>query len=94
MKKHLILLSVFLFLLSVKSFSQTVYVNQTGNTYHTNKCKLYTKNFEAIPLWKAKGAYGKTPCNKCKPPTKERKAVAKKKSAAKPKSKTAAPVKK
>lgn len=92
MKKYLLLFPVFIFLLCARSYSQTVYINQTGNTYHTNKCKVYTKNFEAIPLWKAKGPYGKTPCSKCKPPTKETKAVAKKKPAAKPK--TAAPAKK
>lgn len=82
MKKYLFLIPVFILVLSLRAFSQTVYVNQTGNTYHTNKCKVYTKNFEAVPLWKAKGAYGKTPCPKCKPPTKEGK-VAKKKPAAK-----------
>ena len=71
MKKYFLLLPFFFLLLSARGFSQTVYVNQTGNNYHTSKCKLYTKNFEAIPLWKAKGPYGKTPCSKCHPPTKE-----------------------
>lgn len=78
MKKCQLLITVFLLLFTVRAFSQTVYVNQTGNTYHTKKCKVWTKNFEAVPLWKAKGAYGKTPCPKCKPPTKEG-AISKKK---------------
>lgn len=87
MKKHLLLLlPIFLLFLTVKSFSQTVYVNQTGTLYHTSKCPTWTKNFEAVPLWKAKGPYGKKPCPKCKPPTKETNVVAKKKKpAAKPK---------
>jgi hypothetical protein len=83
--KKLLLLPFLICLLHFKGFSQTVYVNQTGDRYHTNKCKLYTKNFEAIPLWKAKGPYGKRPCDKCHPPTKETGAVAKKKKAPKPK---------
>ena len=91
MKKLLLLLPFFLFLLTTKGFSQTVYVNQTGSTYHTNKCKLYTKNFEAVPLWKAQGPYGKRPCDKCHPPIHESKGGApKKKGAAKPKPKPAA----
>jgi len=95
MKKYSLLFLVFLFLLSVKVFSQTVYVTQTGTTYHTKACKLYAKSFEAIPLWKAMGPYGKKPCPKCKPPIKESKSVPKKKSI-KPKPKpvaTPAPVK-
>lgn len=92
MKRHILLLPVLLFLFSLKAFSQTVYVNQTGTTYHTKACKLYTKNFEAVPLWKAKGPYGKKPCGKCKPPIKEGSTAAKKKPAAKPK--PAAPAKK
>ena len=84
MKKKLLLLPAFLFLLLAKVFSQTVYVNQTGTTYHTDKCKLYTKNFEALPLWKAQGPYGKRPCDKCRPPIKETKAAENKNPAPKP----------
>ncbi len=91
MKKILFLLPVCIFLFSIRVFSQTVYVNQTGNCYHTNKCQLYTKNFEAVPLWKAMNAYGKKPCPKCHPPTKETKGG--KKTGTKPKKATAHPVK-
>ena len=87
-KIFLALLPFFFLLLSSDSFSQTVYVNQSGSLYHTNKCKLYTKNFESIPLWKAKGPYGKKPCKKCNPPTVESKTVVKKTSV-KPKPKPA-----
>ena len=78
MKKIIGLSFLFLLLVTSRSFSQTVYVNQSGTLYHTNKCKLYTKNFEAVPLWKAKGPYGKKPCPKCHPPTVESKAATKK----------------
>ena len=94
MKKTLFLLSFFLFLVSAKVFSQTVYINETGECYHTNKCKLYGKSFEAVPLWKARETYGKRPCNKCNPPTKEVKTVAKKKSAPKARPKTTPATKK
>jgi hypothetical protein len=88
MKKVILLFSFFCLLFAAKSFSQTVYVNQSGSLYHTNKCKLYTKNFEAVPLWKAKGPYAKKPCPKCHPPTVESKTVVKKTNV-KPKPKTA-----
>ena len=88
--KTLFLSTVLFFLLiGSKGYSQTVYVNQSGGLYHTKACKLYTPAFEAVPLWRAKGSYGKKPCPKCKPPTKEGKVGAKKKSAAKPKAKPA-----
>jgi hypothetical protein len=89
MKKFLLLIPVILFFLSVESYSQTVYVNQSGSTYHTKACKLYTPNFEAVPLWKAKGPYAKRPCPKCKPPTRETGAAPKKKAAPKAKAKPA-----
>lgn len=79
MKKSLLLFTAFFFLMLGNAFSQTVYVTGTGTTYHTKACKLYAKSFEAIPLWKAMGPYGKKPCPKCKPPTKESKSVPKKK---------------
>jgi hypothetical protein len=78
MKKCLLILPL-LFLLSLKVFSQTVYINMTGEFYHTNKCKVYSKNFEAVPLWKARDTYSKKPCQKCNPPTKEVKMIPKKK---------------
>jgi len=78
-KKSALLFSAFFFLIVGSTFSQTVYVNGTGTTYHTRACKLYGKSFEAVPLWKAMGPYGKRPCPKCKPPTKESKSVPKKK---------------
>ena len=79
------LLTMLFFIVASDLFSQTVYVNQSGSTYHTNKCKLYAKSFEAVPLWKAKGPYGKKPCKKCNPPTVESKgASAKKKAKPKP----------
>lgn len=87
-KISLSLLPLFFLFFSSALFSQTVYVNQSGSLYHTNKCKLYTKNFEAVPLWKAKGPYGKKPCKQCHPPTVESKAVVKKTSV-KPKPKPA-----
>ena len=85
MKKIFSLLSLIFLLSLCQSFSQTVYVTQSGSTYHTNKCKLYTKNFEAVPLWQAKGPYGKKPCTKCHPPTQESKSNTKKKKTVKPK---------
>ncbi|MBI4929698.1 MAG: hypothetical protein HY841_02970 [Bacteroidetes bacterium] len=93
MKKYLLLLFVFLLFSLSKIFSQTVYVNQSGNHYHTRACKLYTKNFEAVPLWKARDVYQKKPCEKCHPPTKDIKSVPKKKSG-KTKPKQTTPVKK
>ena len=70
--KKILLAFCFLFALNLsKAFSQMVYINQTGTMYHTKACKLYTKNFEGVELWKAKNAYGKKPCPKCKPPIKE-----------------------
>jgi hypothetical protein len=76
MKKHLAILSIALLFLTIKVFSQTVYVNQSGTTFHTKACKVYTSNFEAVPLWKARDVLGKKPCQKCNPPIKD--AVAKK----------------
>jgi len=93
MNKFLLIVPVLFFLLATKTFSQTVYVNQNAEFYHTKACKLYSKNFEAIPLWKALGPYAKRPCPKCHPPTKEIK-VAPKKKPVKPKPKQPAPAKK
>lgn len=78
MKKLILILSALFFFFCGKIFSQTVYVTPTGTTYHTKACKLYAKSFEAIPLWKAMGAYGRKPCPKCHPPTKETKSAPKK----------------
>lgn len=89
MKKHFLLLTLFFVLLSPKIFSQTVYINQTGDTYHTKACAIYTPKCEAVPLWKARDVLGRKPCKKCNPPTKDTKAVPKKKSG-----KKKAPVKK
>jgi hypothetical protein len=83
MKKYLAILSITLLFLTIKTFSQTVYVNQSGTTFHTKACKLYTSNFEAVPLWKARDVLGKKPCHKCNPPIKD--AVVKKKTPAKKK---------
>ncbi len=85
MKKHLLLTAVIILFCTAISFSQNVYVTKSGSTYHTKYCKYYSKNSEEIPLWKAKGPYGKTPCPKCKPPVNESKTPAKKKPAPKPK---------
>src|SRR5688572_3881161 len=87
MKKAALLIVTFVLLLSVKTFSQTVYVNQTGTLYHTSKCQIYAKSFEGVPLWKARDVYHKKPCTKCKPPTKYANVVPKKKktTTAKPK---------
>lgn len=92
MKKQFILISAILLMLSIKGISQNVYVNSTGVNYHTKACKLYTKNFEEVPLWKAQGPYGKRPCGKCKPPIKESNTATNKKPA--PKTQPAAPAKK
>ena len=74
---------MFFFLLAGKSFSQKVYITQTGQHYHTAKCKLVNKNSTALTLPQAFAA-GKTPCDKCHPPTKEG-GTAKKKKAVKKK---------
>jgi len=79
MKKILSFLTLCIALAFTKAFSQTVYINQTGTTFHTKACALYTKNFEGVPLWKARDVYGKKPCKKCNPPTKEVKTAPKKK---------------
>ena len=80
-----------LLLISTRLLSQTVYINQSGILYHTKACKTYTKNFEAIPLWKAREVYQKKPCPKCHPPTKESSAAPAKKTS---KAKTPGPAKK
>jgi hypothetical protein len=85
MKKILFLLPLFLALFSVNVFSQTVYINQSGDRYHTKACKYYTKNFQAVSLLDAMGKYGKQPCSRCNPPTKVVKTVPKKKISSKPK---------
>ena len=85
MKTLFVLFFSFLLFTSGKALSQTVYINQSGSHYHTKSCELYTKNFEAVPLWKARDVHGKKPCEKCHPPTKETKAVPKKSTKPKPK---------
>ena len=89
--KALLLSATFFLLLSAMAFSQTVYISQTGDKFHTKQCKFYNKNFEAIPLWKARDTYGKKPCSHCHPPTKD--APAPRKKAVKPKNKNTAPAK-
>lgn len=97
MKKAALLVITFVLLLSAKTFSQTVYINQTGTLYHTSKCQTYAKSFKGVPLWEARDIHGKKPCTKCKPPTKDVKAAPKKKKTTakpKPKPKPAVPAKK
>lgn len=98
MKKAALLVAAFVVLISAQVFSQTVYVTQTGTLYHTSKCPIYAKSFEAVPLWKARDVYRKKPCNKCNPPTKDVKVGPKKKKTTtakpKPKPKPAVPAKK
>lgn len=97
MKKAAFLIVTLVLLAVVESLSQTVYINQTGTLFHTNKCRIYAKSFEGVSLARARDVYRKKPCPKCKPPTKETKVVPKKKKAvpAKPKPKpVAAPAKK
>lgn len=77
MKRLFLVFSILCFLSSTKVFTQNVYITQTGNHYHTAKCRFITDKSETIPLWKAK-AYGKTPCTECKPPVKETKSSTKK----------------
>lgn len=83
MKKKLVVIFAFFLLITVRVYSQKVYITQTGQHYHTASCKLVNKQSTALTLSQAFAA-GKTPCDKCHPPTKES-GTSKKKKAAKPK---------
>ena len=82
MKKYFLIIPILFLLISVNSFSQKVFITQTGQHYHTAKCKLVNKNSTALTLPQAFAA-GKTPCDKCHPPTKEGGTAKKKKPAKK-----------
>ncbi len=58
-------------------FSQTVYITQTGQNYHTAKCKYVSKASTAMSLYDVQQK-GYRPCPKCKPPAKIGKPTAKK----------------
>ena len=88
MKKQLTVFIFFLFsfvmLSGVQAFSQTVYVTQSGQHYHTSKCKLINKNSQSMTVSKAQ-MLNYTPCDKCHPPTKESSASSKKRKTTKTK---------
>ena len=71
----------------VDLFSQTVYAAETTPYFHRANCKIKSKTSTAMDLSRA-AMIGKTPCKKCKPPTKALKGGTKKKTA-KPKPKPA-----
>ena len=93
MKKLVLASFVFFLFCAGKAFSQTVYITQNGQYYHTAKCKNVGKTATKKNLYDVQ-QLGYRPCKICKPPTKAGKTPAKK-PAAKPKPKAvAAPPKK
>jgi hypothetical protein len=68
--KHLIKTVICVFVISafitIKSFSQTVYVTETGKKYHTKNCTVAGTGKKGMPIADAKKA-GYTPCKVCKP---------------------------
>ena len=78
MKKYFLIIPLLFLLISANVFSQKVYITPNGQHYHTSKCKLVNKNSTALTLPQA-WANGKTPCDKCHPPTKEYSSSPKKK---------------
>ncbi len=81
MKSKIISIVIFFLFASSVTFAQKVYITQTGQHYHTAKCKMVNKNSSSLNLTQAI-ATGRTPCDKCHPPTT---AVANKKKTAKKK---------
>lgn len=68
--KHLIKTAICIFVLtvfiSIKSFSQTVYVQETGKKYHTKNCSVAGTGKKGMTIAEAKKA-GYTACKVCKP---------------------------
>lgn len=68
--KHLIRTAICIFVLtvfiSIKSFSQTVYVQETGKKYHTKNCSVAGNGKKGMTVAEAKKA-GYTACKVCKP---------------------------
>ncbi len=52
--------------ISIKSFSQTVYVQETGKKYHTKNCSVAGTGKKGMTIAEAKKA-GYTACKVCKP---------------------------
>jgi hypothetical protein len=94
MKRFLMLFALLFGAAISTSFSQTVYITQYGDKYHTAACKNVGPASQKITLAQAQ-TYTKRPCSICKPPTKitstkkkvvkKKPASAKKPAAAKPK---------
>lgn len=66
MKKRILLLTLFLTLLFVNVYSQTVYVTNSGTKYHKEGCRYLSKSKIEISLSDAI-AKGYGACSVCKP---------------------------
>lgn len=62
------LIILFLIILAVEPYCQTVYVTKTGKKYHLSNCSSLSSSSKEIELSEAIDK-GYTPCKRCNPPT-------------------------
>ena len=66
MKRFSVLFFFFLFIISIQAVSQTVYITDTGQKYHTENCRHLSQSKIEIEIQKAISK-GYTACKVCKP---------------------------
>ena len=64
--KTIVCIVTFLFFIATKTFSQTVYVQETGKKYHMKNCTVAGTGKTGMTITEAKKA-GYTACKVCKP---------------------------